>query len=374
MGNRKVLLIVVIAVVVLAVGAVVATFLGVDLFATVSGEAGKQPDAFSSVDDLKSGKAYVWHHDGGDIKEDLKKDAGENVYFTCITGDYNFKNEELGEAIEYPRSIWVDSATDDRIPTVTSKDRLIYVSSTEVPQEIVFERFADYGYSIGISNMEADKGGHYFMTFADVDDDDYKYFIDMNSDASQLTELTAITRLYLDKVGDVKVNEDSVSDGGTVLGLKKDKKYTCEFYTGTYYQDFNLTANIHCFGSMERFVNYDCTVIKSLQSTGQVNEAFTEISRPMMVVVGIVLMIFWSPLFVELRRLTKSVWPCVILHSMEDAVPTMLFVTANVLQIKETYSVMLDPISGILPTLLVFFTGLGLRKCRMNRETDVGEK
>ena len=24
-----------------------------------------------------------------------------------------------------------------------------------------------------------------------------------------------------------------------------------------YYQDFNLTANIHCFGSMERFVNYD---------------------------------------------------------------------------------------------------------------------
>jgi hypothetical protein len=257
MGNRKVLLIVVIAVVVLAVGAVVATFLGVDLFATVSGEAGKQPDAFSSVDDLKSGKAYVWHHDGGDIKEDLKKDAGENVYFTCITGDYNFKNEELGEAIEYPKSIWVDSATDDRIPTVTSKDRLIYVSSTEVPQEIVFERFADYGYSIGISNMEADKGGHYFMTFADVDDDDYKYFIDMNSDASQLTELTAITRLYLDKVGDLKVNEDSVSDGGTVLGLKKDKKYTCEFYTGTYYQDFNLTANIHCFGSMERFVNYD---------------------------------------------------------------------------------------------------------------------
>ena len=104
------------------------------------------------------------------------------------------------------------------------------------------------------------------------------------------------------------------------------------------------------------------------------DEYFTEISRPMMVVVGIVLMIFWSPLFVELRRLTKSVWPCVILHSMEDAVPTMLFVTANVLQIKETYSVMLDPISGILPTVLVFFTGLGLRKCRMKRETDVGEK
>ena len=104
------------------------------------------------------------------------------------------------------------------------------------------------------------------------------------------------------------------------------------------------------------------------------DEYFTDISRPMMVLVGIVLMIFWSPMFVELRRLTKSVWPCVILHSMEDAVPTMLFVTASVLQIKETHSVMLDPIQGILPTAFIFFAGLVLRTCRMKREAEVGEK
>lgn len=104
------------------------------------------------------------------------------------------------------------------------------------------------------------------------------------------------------------------------------------------------------------------------------DEYFTEISRSMMVVVGIVLMIFWSPLFVELRRLTNSVWPCVILHSMEDAVPTLLFVTANVLRIKENYSVMLDPIQGIVPTVLIFFTGLVLRKSRMKREINVGAK
>ncbi len=95
------------------------------------------------------------------------------------------------------------------------------------------------------------------------------------------------------------------------------------------------------------------------------DEYFTETSRPLMVVVGTLLMIFWSPLFVELRRLTNSVWPCVILHSMEDALPTMLFVTANVLQIKENYSIMLDPISGILPTAVVLFIGLWLRKCRI---------
>ncbi len=100
-------------------------------------------------------------------------------------------------------------------------------------------------------------------------------------------------------------------------------------------------------------------------------EYFTKISRPMMVVVGIVLMIFWSPLFVELRRLTKSVWPCVILHSMEDAVPTMLFVTSNVLQIKEDYYIMLDPIQGVLSVALIFFTGLILRKYRIKKEAVV---
>ena len=94
----------------------------------------------------------------------------------------------------------------------------------------------------------------------------------------------------------------------------------------------------------------------------------------MMVVVGIVLMIFWSPLFVELRILTNSVWPCVILHSMQATVPTMLFVTANVFEIKEIYSIILDPTSGVVPTALVFFIGLSLRKCRIKKKPDGNKK
>lgn len=97
------------------------------------------------------------------------------------------------------------------------------------------------------------------------------------------------------------------------------------------------------------------------------DEYFTKTSRPMMVVTGIIIMMFWSPVFVELRRLTNSVWPCVILHSMEDAVPTLLFVTAGVFQMKESYSVILDPISGIIPVALVFASGLVLRKYRQKK-------
>lgn len=97
-------------------------------------------------------------------------------------------------------------------------------------------------------------------------------------------------------------------------------------------------------------------------------EYFTEISRPMMVVTGIILMVFWSPLFVELRRLTNSVWPCVILHAMEDAVPTLLFVTTDVFRFRKGFSVMLDPISGIVTTVFVLLAGIVLRKCRMKKE------
>ena len=59
------------------------------------------------------------------------------------------------------------------------------------------------------------------------------------------------------------MTEENVSDGGTVLGLTKDAQYVCEFYTGTYYQDFVLPANIHSFGSMEQFVSYDYEFLHS---------------------------------------------------------------------------------------------------------------
>lgn len=237
---------------------------GCTLFETLSGLSKDKPTSYADINELESGKAYVWHDESVDnISEDLTSIPDYDVFFNCITGDINFKGEELAEVYEYPRSIWVDEEMDEQIPTVTSEDKLIYISEKEVPDSIVFERFADYGYTIGISNMVADGGDHYYIVYADVEEDDYKYYIDMNSDAADLTEFTSITKLYLDKVGETKVDGENVSDGGTVLGLKKGEAYTCEFYTGTYYQDFKLCANIHSFGSFERFVSYDYEFLHS---------------------------------------------------------------------------------------------------------------
>lgn len=101
---------------------------------------------------------------------------------------------------------------------------------------------------------------------------------------------------------------------------------------------------------------------------------FTETSRPMMVIAGIVIMIFWSPLFVELRWITGSVWPCVILHSIEDAVPTLLFVTSDAFRINEEYSLLLDPTTGVISTILVLGAGIWLRNSRIKKEHLLAKK
>lgn len=96
------------------------------------------------------------------------------------------------------------------------------------------------------------------------------------------------------------------------------------------------------------------------------DEYFESTSRMGMVISGCILMVSWSILFVELYRITKSVWPCVILHTMEDAIPTMLFTSESIFSISEEFEVWLHPISGILATILVIGAGLLLRRKRIH--------
>lgn len=232
---------------------------GCSAFKTFEGAASKEEAGYSNAYDLPGNKAYVWNDpEAEDIRDDLLADReGEAVFFPCPMGDTNFKGEEITDYEKYKRSIWFSDGADEAIPTVTGKNALIYISDTTVPKEIVLERFADYGYTIGISNMVPDGGGHYYIVYAETDEDDYKYYIDLKSDCKELTEFKTIERLYLDKVGGMEVRKESVSEGGTVLGLTKDKSYICEFYTGTFYQDFKLKANVRSFGSLEKFILYD---------------------------------------------------------------------------------------------------------------------
>lgn len=237
---------------------------GCGLFETLSGKQVEENYSAKNVDSLESGRAYVWKNAADkDEKKEIEQSSDDNRFFLCVKGNINFKGEETSEVSTTPRSIWVYGEDDAHIPTVTSKDVLLYVSEKEIPESIVFERFADYGYSIGVSNMEADGGDHYFFPYADLNDDDYMYYVNQKSDAKDILQFKDTKKLFLDKVGDVQLSKDTVSKGGSIMGLEKGKKYVCEFYTGTFYQDFSLTADSHIFSSMERFVSYDYRFLHS---------------------------------------------------------------------------------------------------------------
>ena len=217
-----------------------------------------------TADELEDGCLYVLNSDGKtDIKEALEKNKALD-FKKCPQGDVNFDLKDTNNSdssVDDSNAVWFVKDTDNAIPTLYEGDYLLYVSSTETPDPIQFVRYADYGYTIGISNLETqNNNGHYFLM---IDEDDYTTYIDKNSDAAAITTFKDVNNLYLDKVGDMDINNSTVSPGGTVTGLKKGEAYKCEFYTGSYYQDFKLTANVRAFGYLEDFTTYNYKFLHS---------------------------------------------------------------------------------------------------------------
>ncbi len=213
----------------------------------------------SSVDDLEDGCFYVWHNDkADDITEDLENATSLDVFRLCPAGDKNWDKDTT--SVEHV--LWFDSSSDMEIPTLYEGDELLYVSSTEIPFEgISWERYADYGYSIGVANLISDESGHYHIS--NSDGEGYVGYIYEKSDAAELNQYTAISNLFLDKVGKSAVRDSLVSDGGTVANLEKDGAYVCEWYTGSFYQDFEMAANVHPFCAFETYTTYDYEFLHS---------------------------------------------------------------------------------------------------------------
>ena len=78
------------------------------------------------------------------------------------------------------------------------------------------------------------------------------------------------------------------------------------------------------------------------------------------------LLFSWTILFTEIYRLTKSIWPCVLMHAVSNAIQyTML---NQYLIINKKWSLWIDPTNGILACMLCILAGLFIRKYRINHE------
>lgn len=216
------------------------------------GQDNQTKNVVYTEDDLEENCYYVWH----DTQMDDHTDT--NVFQLCPAGSTNWDKDT-----SILHTIWFTTDCDKEIPTLYPGDKLLYVSSTSIPFEgIEWERFADYGYTIGVANMIGDESGHYRIS--NSNGKGFKGYVCPESDANQLNEsFMEISYLFLDKVGGIKIRQDGVSEGGTICNLVKDKAYVCEWYTGTIYQDFKMTANVHSFSLLEKFVTYDYEFLHS---------------------------------------------------------------------------------------------------------------
>jgi membrane protease YdiL (CAAX protease family) len=83
--------------------------------------------------------------------------------------------------------------------------------------------------------------------------------------------------------------------------------------------------------------------------------------------IAIFSMICWTVMFVEIFRLTKSIWSVVLLHMVEDSLINHLVIDGHII-ITAGKEFLISPIAGIITSILYLGVGLFLRQKRIKKE------
>lgn len=216
-------------------------------------EADDPVNPIKDISELESGKVYVYH--GKDLDLDSKKDGvttGEFLECGFTEASFDIAKNYKESGADKSHVLWVKDIDEKKVPVLDANtgDRLVYcLSDMQELLPISCERYICNGYTIGLSNMEKDKGDHVFLRVY-KNDKEARNVINQGSDATEIMPLAELSDggvIYLDAVGDKKIKGDTLTPGGAVAGLHKGKRYVCSFYTGTYYQDYMMTADHCCF-------------------------------------------------------------------------------------------------------------------------------
>ena len=92
-------------------------------------------------------------------------------------------------------------------------------------------------------------------------------------------------------------------------------------------------------------------------------QAVLPVSRSIIIIFMIITMILWSVMFIELYRVTKSIWPGVVLHMVEDSLINPL-VISGFISIAAGKEILISPIIGIITSILYLLIGFGIRTYR----------
>ena len=92
-------------------------------------------------------------------------------------------------------------------------------------------------------------------------------------------------------------------------------------------------------------------------------QEFTTLNMAAYIPLAIVVMISWSFVYGEIRLLTDSIWPVVLMHAVEDAFLFALIIDGHI-QILPGTDWLISPMNGLLCVALFLVIGVGLRQLR----------
>lgn len=201
----------------------------------------KNPVQQSYLDSLEKDKYYVRH----------SNNSCEQVYF----GNATFDEGETTDSVNDERVMWY---RDDfsKIPTLYAGDSLIYCTDEELTETFNFERFEDFGYSIGLCGLTPTESGRYSVS---TDPDDCNTY--PGGDTDILLNFNNDT-VIIDTLGGKELRVPAVTEKGkeigspltrckSIKGLKQGISYEAEVYEGTKRSRYTFKADVRILGSME---------------------------------------------------------------------------------------------------------------------------
>lgn len=79
---------------------------------------------------------------------------------------------------------------------------------------------------------------------------------------------------------------------------------------------------------------------------------------------SIVVMMAWAVVYGELLLLTRSIWPAVLMHAVEDALLNQLFIDGHI-ALTPGSDWLVSPVHGLISILLFVALGVALRRYRL---------
>ena len=98
-------------------------------------------------------------------------------------------------------------------------------------------------------------------------------------------------------------------------------------------------------------------------------QGFTTLNMATFIPLAIVVMISWAFVYGEIRLLTNSIWPVVLMHAVEDAFLFALILDGHI-QILPGTDWLISPMNGLVCVALFLLIGVGLRQLRIKQQAE----